>query len=122
MKQTATINIAGLCIPAVIGTHARERAHTQDLIVHLDITYDAQEAMKTDNLDHALDYESLTREIITFVQESRFQLLETLADRVLRLVQQHALVVKATVRIDKPRALTDAKMTSVVLSTTGQNP
>ena len=99
------IHITGLNVRAVIGIFDEERCRRQDLKLHLLLDTDARAAAATDSISEALDYKSLTKSIIRFVESSEFFLIETLAERVAQLVLSEFPVTRATVVIQKPGAL-----------------
>lgn len=116
MKNIITIHIQDLKINTIIGTKEEERQNPQEIILNILLTYDAKEAIINDDINSALDYESLTNAIIDFIQNSRFQLLEKLAEKTLGLIMKNPLVNKATIRIDKPQALTQTKSIAIELT------
>jgi D-erythro-7,8-dihydroneopterin triphosphate epimerase len=67
-------------------------------------------------IEEALNYRTITKEIIRHVEENRFLLLERMTDEVLSLVMAHAQVMWADVKIDKPHALRFSDSVSMTLS------
>ena len=114
--KPAIIEITDLKIPAIIGTNDWERVQRQIIVLNIQLSYDACQAVATDQLKHALDYKTLKRKIIAFVKDSRFGLLEKLTSQVLDLIMTESKVRSATVRIDKPKALRYARSVSVTMS------
>ena len=112
----ATIRITDLNLRAVIGTNDWERIHKQDVVVNIVLTYDAQKAIKSDQIKDAVDYKTITKKIIKEVEASQYQLIEKLADAVLQIAMENSKVLSAHVRIDKPLALRFARSVSVEIS------
>ena len=112
----AKIRITDLNIRTIIGANDWEREIKQDVLINIDIEFNASKAIKTDQLNDTIDYKTLTKEIIQRVQNSKFVLIEKLADSVLKIILNNKLVQSATVRIDKPLALRFAKSVSVELT------
>jgi len=115
-RQSATIRITDLKLRAIIGIFDWERTEKQDVIINVLMEYDAGKAIKTDKINHALDYKAITKKIITKVEVSNFFLLEKLADMILNIVMENKKVLKAQIRVDKPLALRFAKSVSVEIS------
>ena len=73
--------------------HDWEREITQTLVFAVDMTPagpGVPAAARTDDLADALDYSAVARTIATVVQEGRFRLIETAAERVAeRLLADH---------------------------------
>jgi D-erythro-7,8-dihydroneopterin triphosphate epimerase len=105
----ATIRIVDLKCRAIIGTHPWERKNRQDVVINLNLDYDASKASQSDQLKDALDYEKICQQIIKMVERSQCQLLEKLAGRILKLVLTDKRVMIAKVRIEKPHAIAQAR-------------
>jgi 7,8-dihydroneopterin aldolase/epimerase/oxygenase len=84
------VSVRDLPVPAVIGVHDWEREITQTLVFSVDLAADVRTAAQNDDLADALDYSAVARTIASVVQEGRFQLIETAAERVAdRLLAEH---------------------------------
>lgn len=114
----ATIRITDLKLKAIIGINPWERKNKQDVIINLSLDFDAKKASQSDNIHDTVDYKALKKRIILLVKGSKFFLLEKLVEEVLTLTMQDPKVLKATVRIDKPKALRFAKSVSIESSRT----
>ena len=112
----AVIRIKDLNVRAIIGTHAWERKNRQDLIINITIEYNASKAGRSDALKDALNYEAIAGQAVKIVQNSRYLLLEKLAARLLAGIMADKKVQEATVQLDKPHALPQAKCVSFELS------
>jgi len=111
----ATINIKNLRLQTLIGIFDWEREAKQEVIINAQMDYDATDAIQSDTIEEALDYKTITKEIVAAVEESEFFLLEKLTNHVLQLIMSHDRVETATVTIDKPGALSHAESVSVTL-------
>lgn len=114
----ATIRITDLKLRAIIGINTWERKLKQDIIINIVLEFDSSKAAKSDNIKDTLDYKALKKRILAFVRNSKFFLLEKLVEEVLTLIMRDPKVLKATVRIDKPKALRFAKSVSIESSRT----
>lgn len=112
----ATIRITDLTLRAIIGTNAWERTTRQKVVINATFEYNSAKAAKSDNIRYAVDYKIITKKIIDRVTRSRFFLLERLTNMVLETIMENKAIGRATVRIDKPKALRFAKSVSVELS------
>jgi len=101
----ATITIKNLRLRTIIGIEEAERNHKQDIIINVEIEVDIDQAARSDQIDDAFNYKTVTKKIITFVEGSDFFLLERLVDQILKLILQDEKVMAVTVEIDKPAAL-----------------
>ena len=107
------ISISGLGVRAVIGIFDDERTRRQELQLDFLIDTDVRKAAATDQIDAAIDYKSLTKRVIQFVEESEFFLIETLAERIAALVLAEFPVRRLTLSVQKPGALRYAESVGV---------
>ncbi len=114
----ATIRITDLKLKAIIGINPWERKNKQDVIINLTLDFDASKASQSDNIQDTVDYKTLKKRILLLVKGSKFFLLEKLVEEVLNLTMQDPKILKATVRIEKPKALRFAKSVSIESSRT----
>jgi len=111
----AIIRIKNLLVRTIIGFNPEERVNRQDVIINLEIEVDVARAVNTDLPDEIYNYKAITKEIIAFLSESKFNLLEKLTHEVLQLVMQDERVKRVKVEIDKPHALRFSESVSVEL-------
>ena len=98
------VYIRDLPIECIIGVHPHERASRQRLLVSVELTTDFTGPARTDRLEDAIDYTAIARRIEAFAREGKFQLIETLAERLTDdLLKQP--VTRVALRIEKPAAL-----------------
>lgn len=101
----ATIHIKNLRLRTIIGIEEQERNHKQDIVINVKIETNIDQAAKSDDINDACNYKTITKNIIDFVEKSDYFLLEKLVDQLLKLIMQDNKVLAATVEIDKPTAL-----------------
>lgn len=111
----AIIRIKNLLVRTIIGYNPEERVNRQDVVINLEIEVDVSRAVSTDYQDGIYNYKAITKTLITFVSESKFNLLEKLTYEVLQLVMKDERVIRAKVEIDKPHALRFSESVSVEL-------
>ncbi|MCC4271177.1 dihydroneopterin triphosphate 2'-epimerase [Marinobacter nauticus] len=114
-KPLARVQIKNLLLRAYIGIKEEEINNQQDVVINVCLTYDASEAIERNEISAALNYRTITKQIIAHVDGQRFALLERLAHEVLTIVMEHGAVRWAEVEIDKPHALRYAESVSVTL-------
>ena len=112
----AKIRITDLHLRTIIGIFDWEREQKQDIHINIEMECDITKATQTDDIKDTVDYKTITKKIIQFVEQSQFFLLEKLTAEVLRIVMEEHKVIKATVRVDKPQALRFAQSVSVELT------
>lgn len=110
------IQIEDLHLRAVIGINGEERRDRQDVLVNLILYVDTRIAGITDNIDDApLNYRDLTKRVICGVEESRFHLLERLAEEIAHICLKEKGVERVRVSVAKPSALRFARSVGVVI-------
>ncbi|WP_415887259.1 dihydroneopterin triphosphate 2'-epimerase [Neptuniibacter sp. QD37_6] len=114
MLSNAIINITNLRLRTFIGFNPEEMEKQQDVVINIEIQYPANKAF-ADDVDQALNYKTITKEIIKHVEDGRFLLLEKLVSDVLDICTTHPWTVYAKVTIDKPHALRFADSVSLSL-------
>lgn len=112
----ATIFINGLTVSCIIGTKSHERKNKQPLVFDIELTVDTEQAAVSDDIIHALDYESLSNDVIKFVETSNYKLIEALAENLANRIMQHYKPKTLKLTLSKPNAIDQAKCVGVVVS------
>ena len=109
------IYLRDLRIETVIGVYDWEREIKQTVILDLDMATDIRQAAATDDIAHTLDYKSVAKRLISFVEQSEFQLVETLAERIAEIVLNEFDVPWLKLRVNKQGAVRGARDVGVVI-------
>ncbi|QIB50991.1 MULTISPECIES: dihydroneopterin triphosphate 2'-epimerase [Pseudomonas] len=112
----ARIRIKDLRLRTFIGINDDEVRNRQDVLINVTILYPATGAVQVNEIEHALNYRTVTKALISHVEENRFALLERLTQELLDIVMQYPQVQYAEVEVDKPHALRFAESVSITLS------
>ena len=107
--------IRGLKAKAVIGVFDWEKQIRQNLVLDLDLRADVAHAAASDTLEDAVDYKAISQRVVEFVEDSQYQLVESLAEAVARIVREEFAVGWVRVRIAKPFAVRTAQEVGVVI-------
>ena len=94
-----------LATEAVIGFHDWERKVKQTLLIDLEIATDVSATASHDDIQRTFDYHAVARRVRTFVEESQFHLIETLAENVARVLLSEFGVKWVKVSVRKPGAI-----------------
>lgn len=109
------LKIKNLLLRSYIGFNPHEVGKRQDLLINITLDYKSGSEEMSDKPDDALNYKTITKEIINKVEGSRFNLLEALVRMVLDMLMAHERVLAAEVEIDKQHALRFAESVSITL-------
>lgn len=107
------IYIRDMALSCVIGTKPEERAQKQEVVLNITLECDLAPAGRSDRLEDTVNYNMLKKKIVALVEGSEFFLIEKLAERIADLCLQNERVTAATVTVDKPAALAEARTVAV---------
>jgi dihydroneopterin aldolase len=109
------IAIESLQVDTVIGVYPREREIKQTLLVDLELYKDLSQSAGSDQLEHTLDYDQLSKDLAEFISKSSFKLIEALASGIADYVMTRFGVAGLRITVHKPGAIALAKNVSVTL-------
>ena len=98
------IFITALTTEVVIGIYDWEREVKQRLEIDLEIWKDLAAAAKSDAIEDTLNYKSVAKRVLAFVEGSRYRLVEALAGEIARIVLEEFKVARVRVTVHKPGA------------------
>lgn len=107
--------IKGLKADSVIGVYEWERKIRQTLVLDLELGTDITAASATDDLEKTLDYEAISNRVVGFIQAGEFQLVETLAEELARLLMMEFAIPWLKITLAKPGAVKDAESVGVMI-------
>lgn len=112
MKQDKVI-IKDLLLRGIIGINDWEREKRQDILINITLHGDLKPAGKSDDIKDAINYRTITKQIIQHVELSERFTVEALADDIARICCKASGVTLARVRVEKPGALRFAQSVGV---------
>jgi len=104
-----------LKIDTIIGIYEWERNTLQTLQFDLEMDWDIRAAAASDDIADTLDYGAIAATIVTFVEASRYQLIETLAEDLCALLLQNYPIPKLILTLTKPVALHGQNFAKIVI-------
>ena len=112
----ARIHIKDLRLRTYIGINDDEIRNRQDVVINIHLLYAAQDAVSSNNIEDALNSRSICKDVISFVEGSRFALLERMTQDILDRIMSNPQVQQAQVEVDKPHALRFSDSVSITLA------
>jgi len=109
------IFLRGLQIETVIGIYDWERKIKQTVLIDLEMGADIRKAAASDNIEHTLDYKAVSKRIVSFVEESDFFLVETLAEKVAQIVIDEFDVPWVRLTLNKKGAIRQASDVGIII-------
>ena len=98
-----------LKIDTIIGIWDWERKIRQTVVVDLEMSADIAKAAATDEVVDTLNYKAVAKRLQAFVGDSSFQLVETLAENIARIIRDEFDVAWVRVKVHKPGAIRGSK-------------
>ncbi|MCH8505532.1 MAG: dihydroneopterin triphosphate 2'-epimerase [Ectothiorhodospiraceae bacterium] len=114
--EFSRIRVKALRLRTYVGFNKEEQEKRQDVVVNITVDYDALRAARSDRPEEALNYRTITKQVIDLVENNRFLLLEKLVHDILATVLEHRAVHWAQVEVDKPHALRFSDSVSLSMS------
>lgn len=108
--------IQSLHIETIIGVHAFEQNAPRPLLIDLEMGTDIREAASSDRIRDAVDYSAVADAIAKLAAGRRFQLLETLAETLARMLFERFPIASLSLSIGKPGAVEAARTVGVRIS------
>lgn len=103
------VYINDLKIETIIGIYDWEREVKQTVSLDIEMAHDISRAAETDDIQYALNYKAVAKRLISFVGESEFLLVESLAEQIAGIIQSEFNVPWLQLSLSKPGALRGAK-------------
>ncbi len=107
------IAISDLRFRCIVGVQEEERYEKQDIVAQVVLFADLRSAGRSDAIEDTVDYRALKKQILVAAEQSRFRLIEALAQSIADICLSHDRVERAAVTIEKPGALRFARTVSV---------
>jgi D-erythro-7,8-dihydroneopterin triphosphate epimerase len=104
-KKLTEIEIKNMRVRTILGINDWEREKEQDIVISIKFTYDAAQAIADDQVDEAINYKTITKDVLSYVGESEYFLIETLTDTLYQMITKIEGVKKTCVVVEKPHAL-----------------
>ena len=98
-----------------IGIFDWEKKIKQEISLSYEIDHDNLSASKEDKIDATTDYKTITKKIISFIEENKFELVETFAEKIAEMVIKDFDVNWIKLRVSKPGALRFSKDVGVII-------
>ncbi|GAB4136175.1 MAG: dihydroneopterin triphosphate 2'-epimerase [Planctomycetaceae bacterium] len=109
------ITIKNLFLRTILGINDDERANRQDVLINITMTTDTRKPGMSDDIQDAVNYRTVTKQVIELVESSRFFLVEKMAEEIAKLCLSDERVSSAKVSVEKPAALRFARSVGVVI-------
>jgi FolB domain-containing protein len=110
-----------LLVRGIVGINPDERVKKQDILISMELLTDVNLAAASDAIEDAINYKSITKRVISHVEEASDFLVEKLVTDIARIVLTEYPVKRARIRVEKPGALRFAKSVGVEIERTRED-
>jgi dihydroneopterin aldolase len=107
--------IEALEIETVIGIYDWERNIRQKVVLDVEMAFDNRKPATSDKIEDTVNYKAVSKRLIGFVEASRFELVETLAEHCATIIRDEFGVPWVHLKLSKPGAVTGSKAVGVVI-------
>jgi 7,8-dihydroneopterin aldolase/epimerase/oxygenase len=112
------IFLHGLTTECIIGFIDWERRVKQSVVLDIELPVDCRRAALSDDVADTLDYKKVAKRVLSFVEESEFQLVETLAHRLALVILAEFALEWVRITLNKPGAIRHSRDVGVVIERT----
>ena len=109
------IYLKDLRIDTIIGVYDWERRTRQTIILDIEIAADISKAAKSDAIEDTLNYKAVAKRLISFVENSEFQLVETLAERIAEVLLNDFNIPWLRLTVNKQGAVRGVRDVGVII-------
>jgi dihydroneopterin aldolase len=109
------IFLRGLTAECIIGFIDWERRVKQTVVIDLELPVDCRRASVSDDVADTVDYKSVAKRVLAFIEASEFKLVETLAHRMALLLLEEFALEWVRIALNKPGAIRNSRDVGVVI-------
>ncbi len=112
------IHIRDINVRCIVGINDWERKRRQEVAISTTLYLDLSTAGRSDRVEDTVDYKALKNDILRTIEDSRFYLIERIAETVADLCLERSAVQRVDVIVDKLTALRFARSVAVEITRT----
>jgi dihydroneopterin aldolase len=112
------IFLRGLAVECIIGFIDWERRVKQTVVIDLEMAVDCRAAAVRDEVAYTLNYKTVAKRVISFVEGSSFHLVETLVEKLAELILAEFGVAWLRLTVSKPGAIRGSRDVGVTIERT----
>lgn len=113
--KNAIIFMHGIKASAIIGVSEEERKQPSMLFIDLDIACDISKAAASDQLSDTHDYAAIAQALQQRIQQSRYYLLEALAEDLRVFLEQQFGISRLRLKLSKQNIVSNTKEVGLMI-------
>ena len=108
-----TVFIKNFVIEEIIGIHEHEKIKKQKIKFNITLDVDQNSVPDDKNIKSIVDYEKITNKLENLTKSKKYNFLESLAEDSFKEIFEDKRINSATIKIEKPEAIKNAKSVGV---------
>ena len=110
------VYIKNLKVETIIGIFEWEREVKQIISVDIEMDFDNKKGATSDDIKDALDYKKVGKRVAVYIQNSKAKLVESLAEKVAKIILEEFPVSKLVLTLSKPGALRGSESVGISIT------
>lgn len=115
VRSMDVVYIRELQVETIIGIYDWERNVKQVVSLDLEMATDIRKSAASDQIDDTLNYKAVAKRLISHIERSDYQLVETLAESCAQIVLDEFDVPWLKLRLSKPGAIRGSKDVGIII-------
>jgi dihydroneopterin aldolase/D-erythro-7,8-dihydroneopterin triphosphate epimerase len=103
------VMIKDLSVQGILGINADERVTKQEILVNATLLVDTRAAAESDDIQDAVNYRTITKQMIAHIEHGEPMLVERLVQELADICLLDARVKQVEISVEKPGALRYAR-------------
>ena len=110
------VYIKNLKVEAIIGIFEWEREVKQIISINIEMDFDNKKAARSDDIEDALDYKKVGKIVTAYVKNSKYKLVEKLAEKIAQIILKEFPVSSLIVSVTKPGAMRGSESVGISIT------
>jgi dihydroneopterin aldolase/D-erythro-7,8-dihydroneopterin triphosphate epimerase len=103
------VMIKDLSVQGILGINADERVTKQEILVNATLLVDTRAAAESDDIQDAVNYRTITKQMIAHIEHGEPMLVERLVQELADICLRDPRVTQVEISVEKPGALRHAR-------------
>ncbi len=115
-KTPDRIHIRDLVVSGILGINPDERINRQDILVNATLWADTRDAAASDDIDDAVNYRTITKQLIAHIEQGEPMLVECLVAELVEIcLDADSRITAVEMTVEKPGALRHARSVGITI-------
>jgi dihydroneopterin aldolase/D-erythro-7,8-dihydroneopterin triphosphate epimerase len=110
------IHIRDLLVSGILGINPDERINRQDILVNATLWADTRDAATSDDIDDAVNYRTITKQLIAHIEQGEPMLVERIVAELVEIcLDADSRITAVEMTVEKPGALRHARSVGITI-------